>query len=142
MSLLNLPEFEPRIREGEIFCLIRKKWVALLPEEWVRQHFLNLLTQHLNYPKGMIQLEHSMQYFKNQKRSDITILDKEGRVFMLVECKSYKVKLTQKTVNQVSEYSKVLDAAYIAISNGLRHFIWVRREDGFEQEKDFPRYEN
>ncbi|MEP5614307.1 MAG: type I restriction enzyme HsdR N-terminal domain-containing protein [Cyclobacteriaceae bacterium] len=140
MQLLKLPEYNPRVQGDEIFCLVRRKLVALTPEEWVRQSFLNLLIEHLSYPKGMIKLEHSIHYFKNMKRSDITVLDREGSVFLLVECKSHKVKLSQKTVSQLSEYNKILDSKYLAISNGLKHFIWRRGEAGFEQINAFPTY--
>ena len=140
MHLLKLPEYSPKIRRNEIFCLIRKKWVVLLPEEWVRQHFLNLLINHLSYPKGLIKLEHSIQYFKNAKRSDITVLDKEGNVFLLVECKSFKVNLNQSVVSQLSAYNKVLDAKYLSISNGMKHFIWERKADDYIAITEFPVY--
>lgn len=140
MQPLKLPEYKPKIQGEEIFCLVRKKWVALTPEEWVRQHFLNLLIEHLSYPKGMIKLEHSVKYFKNLKRSDITVLDRDGKVFLLVECKSFKVKLSQNTVNQLSQYNKVLDSQYLAISNGLNHFIWRKNDDQYAQVSDFPAY--
>ncbi len=140
MRPLKLPEYDLRIENEEIFCLVRKKWVVLTPEEWVRQHFLNLLIEHLSYPRGMIKLEHSITYFKNLKRSDITILDRSGNVFMLVECKSFKVKLTQEVVSQVSQYNKVLNANYLAISNGLKHFIWERSESGYKAINEFPAY--
>ncbi len=140
MQALKLPEFDVKIKGHSIFCLIRKKWIVLTPEEWVRQHFLNLLITHLGYPKGMIKLEHTISYFKNQKRSDIVILDRDGNVFLLVECKSVNVKLDQKVVNQVAEYNKVLDAKFLAITNGLRHFIWEKKGDEFHQMKEFPAY--
>ena len=123
MQKLKLPEFEVKLKDKNIFCLVRKKWVVLTPEEWVRQHFLNLLIAHLEYPKGMFRLEHSMSYFKNQKRSDISVLDNEGKMFLLVECKAPNIKLDQKVINQVSEYNKVLDSQYMAITNGMNHII-------------------
>lgn len=143
MSPLKLPEYDIKLRGDdvkEVFCLVRKKWMILTPEEWVRQHFLNLLIEHLNYPKGLIKLEHSMKYFKNTKRSDITVLDREGGVFLLVECKSADVSMDQKVVNQLSEYNKVLDSKYLAISNGLKHFIWENDGDTFHQINQFPAY--
>ncbi len=140
MHPLKLPEYNTKVRDEEIFCLVRKKWVALTPEEWVRQNFLNLLIEHLNYPKGMIKLEQSIQYFKNLKRSDITILDSEGGVFLLVECKSYKTKLSEQTVLQLSQYNKILDSKYLAMTNGLKHFIWQKGEAGFEQISSFPSF--
>lgn len=140
MQPLNLPEFNINLRGEEVLCLVRKKWVALTPEEWVRQHFLNLLISHLGYPKGMMKLEHSLTYFKNQKRSDVSIMDREMGVFMLLECKAASVKIDQKVVNQISEYNKVLDSRYLVISNGLKHFIWEKMEDGFKQIQTFPNY--
>ena len=140
MHQLNLPEYHPRVDSDQIFCLIRKKWVALLPEEWVRQHFLNLLTEELNYPKGMIKLEQSLKYFKNQKRSDIAVFDANGNVFLLVECKSYDEKLNQKVVNQASTYNKVLESQYLAITNGLSHFVWQRKGVEYQQIASFPSY--
>ncbi|MFK7952264.1 MAG: type I restriction enzyme HsdR N-terminal domain-containing protein [Ekhidna sp.] len=143
MKPLKLPEYDVRLKESsptEIFCLIRKKWLVLTPEEWVRQHFINLLISHLGYPKGLIKLEQSMSYFKNKKRSDIIVMDRSGDVFLLVECKASDVPLDKKVMNQLSEYNKVLDSKYLSISNGLKHFIWVKREDVFEQITEFPIY--
>lgn len=140
MQKLKLPEYDPRIREEEVFCLVRKKWVVLTPEEWVRQHFLNLLISHLDYPRGMIQLEHSFAYFKNQKRSDITVLDENGNVFLLVECKSAKVKMNEVVVRQASQYNRILAAQYLSITNGIQHFIWKRVGDIYRQITTFPNY--
>lgn len=140
MQALKLPEFDVRVNDDSIFCLIRKKWMVLTPEEWVRQHFINLLISHLNYPKGMIRLEHSITYFKNLKRSDIIVLDREGGVFLVVECKAPGVALDQKVVNQVSIYNKELDSKYLAITNGMKHFIWKKGEKAFTQIKEFPVY--
>lgn len=140
MLPLNLPEYTPRIKGDEIFCLVRKKFIVLFPEEWVRQHFLNLLINHLDYPRGMIKLEHSLSYFKNQKRSDITVLDRDGKVFLLVECKSFKIGLNEKVVKQVSEYNKIIDANYISVTNGLKHFVWKKSKESFEQITDFPKF--
>lgn len=141
MQELNLPEFDAKTQGNEIFCLIRKKWIVLTPEEWVRQHFLNLLINHLKYPKGLMKLEHSMSYFKNQKRSDISILKRDGGLFLLVECKSTVEKIDEKVVKQVSEYNKVLNADYFAVTNGLKHFIWKKRDQEYFQMKEFPVYQ-
>ena len=141
MQLLKLPEFDVKVRSQEIFCLVRRKWVALTPEEWVRQHFLNLMISQLNYPKGMMRLEHSMNYFKSVKRSDVTILSKDAGIFLLLECKASTVKVDQKVIHQVSEYNKILIARHIAVSNGINHFVWTRKVDGYEQLRAFPKYE-
>ena len=140
MDQLKLPPFDIKVEEGKVFCLVRKKWVVLTPEEWVRQHFLNLLINHLCYPKGMIKLEHSHSYFKHQKRSDITVFSKESTVFLLVECKAVSVKIGQSVINQLGEYNKVLDAKYLAVTNGVQHFIWQKDGNSLEQQVSFPSY--
>ena len=141
MQKLNLPEFEVKVKDQEIFCLVRRKWVALTPEEWVRQHFVNLMITNLHYPKGMMKLEHTMNYFKNVKRSDVTILSKEAGIFMLLECKAPTVKIDQKVINQISEYNKVLNSKYISVSNGLTHFVWEKNQDAYQQVRAFPAYQ-
>jgi len=140
MQQLNLPEFDVRIDGDKIFCLVRKKWLVLTPEEWVRQHLLNLMINHLGYPKGLIRLEHGLNYFKNAKRSDIVVLRPDSGVFMLVECKAPTVKTDQKVINQVSEYNKVMQAEFIAITNGLKHFVWRYEEHHYTQLTTFPSY--
>lgn len=140
MQALKLPQFDARIEGESIFCLIRKKWLVLTPEEWVRQHFLNLMIHHLHYPKGMIKLEHGLHYFKNTKRSDIVLLNRDTGIFMVVECKAPSVSIDQKVISQVSEYNKVLNGTFMAVTNGLNHFIWKFGQDGYEQEDRFPDY--
>ncbi len=143
MFPLKLPEYDPKIKEGdrrEIFCLNRKKYIALTPEEWVRQHFLNLLIKHLNYPKGLIRLEHSLSYFNKSKRSDITVLNRQGGIFLLVECKSYDVKLGKEVMSQIATYNRILDANYLAVTNGLKHYTWEKKDAFFTQITDFPPY--
>ncbi|GAB4236686.1 MAG: type I restriction enzyme HsdR N-terminal domain-containing protein [Ekhidna sp.] len=140
MQALKLPEFDIIVKDHSVFCMVRKKWVVLTPEEWVRQHFINLLVNHLGYPKGMMKLEHSMTYFKNLKRSDITVMDKDSGIFMLVECKAATVPIDQKTVNQIGEYNKVLNARYLVVTNGLRHFLWEKEDQVFVQIQNFPSF--
>lgn len=137
MYPLKLPEFDIKEKKGDVFCLIRKKWVSLTPEEWVRQHFINLLVAHLHYPRGMMKLEQSLKYFQNNKRSDIVVLGKDASTFMVVECKAANVPINQKVLNQVTQYNKILKAKYMVVTNGLQHFTWKNQV----QVKDFPRYE-
>lgn len=142
--ILNLPEIAPRIEEREgvefIFDSVRKKYLMLTPEEWVRQHFLGLLINQLNYPAGLIQVERQHHYHQNKKRSDIIVLDKEGRPFLLVECKAPEIPIQPKVLAQVAMYNKSVQASYIAVSNGLKHFVWKRSEDSYQQLKAFPIY--
>ena len=141
---LNLPDINPKIKTEDtqefIFDSIRKKYLVLTPEEWVRQHFVEFLTKHLNYPAGLIQMERQHEYFKSKKRSDILIFGKKGQAFLLVECKSFDVKIAQSTLNQVATYNKTLDAPFIGVTNGLKHFVWELANGEYVQLKQFPTY--
>ncbi|MCH6201445.1 type I restriction enzyme HsdR N-terminal domain-containing protein [Aquiflexum sp. LQ15W] len=124
---LNFPEFEFKIQEFEgklsIFDSLRKKYLILTPEEWVRQHMICFLVQHRGYPKGLFSLEKEILYNSVQKRFDILILDREGNPFLLIECKAPKVSLSKKTVEQVAVYNKTIGAAFMGISNGRQHLF-------------------
>lgn len=143
---LNLPPAELRLeqKEGELFVfdIIRKKMIFLTPEEWVRQHFLHLMINHLSYPKSLIKVESGLKYNKKEKRSDLLIYNRSEKVFMLIECKSYKIEMGKSTLHQLATYNKVLDADYIAITNGMQHFCWQKKEDrnNYDPLKDFPSF--
>jgi hypothetical protein len=141
---LALPEFDARIKSEQedtfIFDIIRKKYIVLTPEEWVRQHFIHLLIHRLGYPQGLFQVERGHQYFGSAKRSDILILNTTGEAQLLVECKAPNVPLNQSTLTQIAAYNKSLKANYVAISNGLSHFVWEYKGDEYVQLKDFPPY--
>lgn len=123
MKKLNLPPYKFRIEESEpgykIFDDIRHKSVALTPEEWVRQHFVHYLTDHLNYPRSLIKIETGLKYNKMLKRSDIVTFDRTGKPFLLVECKSAENRITKNAVYQVASYNKTLMARYVVVTNGL-----------------------
>src|SRR5690606_27113443 len=89
---LNLPSFEYRIKKTEektfIFDEIRKKFVVLTPEEWVRQHFVHYMIGHLRYPRALINVETGLAYNQLRKRSDIVLYDRTGKPWMIVECKA------------------------------------------------------
>lgn len=142
MEKLNLPDCPLKIKNEEgnqfVFDIVRKKYVALTPEEWVRQHFIHLMVNHLGYPKSLISLEFPLIYFKSGKRSDILLSDRRGKPFLLVECKSARIKLGPQTLTQISTYNKIIKAPYIAVTNGLKHFIWKWHEGGYRSLKEFP----
>jgi hypothetical protein len=123
---LNLPPFEFKIKEDEgkkfIYDTIRKNYFLLTPEEWVRQHFLHFLINHYHYPKGLIKIETGLRYNKLLKRSDIIIFDRNGRPFLLVECKSADHKLIQAGFDQAAMYNTTIKAPYIALTNGLKTY--------------------
>jgi hypothetical protein len=146
MKKLNLPQFDIKIQESngktEIFDALRKKYIILTPEEWVRQHFVNLLVTHYQYPKSLISLESGLKYNELQKRSDIVVYDREGKAFLLVECKSADVPLSEATFKQLSTYNFTIKSPYIAITNGLNNFCCrIDHEKGsYEYLKDLPAY--
>lgn len=123
-----------------IFDNIRKKYVVLTPEEWVRQHFINYLIQDLKYPKSLFRIEGSISYNKLQKRSDILIYNRQGKPWMLVECKSPTIKLSQKAFNQVAVYNMTIGAEYVAVTNGMVHYCYAGMKKGEEVKflDDFP----
>lgn len=130
MYALNLPSVELTTKKENgkvwIFDGIRKKYIQLTPEEWVRQHFIHYLIQQLHYPKALFRVEGSLHYNRLQKRSDILVCDREGKPWMLIECKSPAVKLTQKAFNQVAVYNLTVGARYLAVTNGMVHYCWHR----------------
>ena len=124
MDQLNLPPFDFRLKEENdityIFDIIRKKFLVLTPEEWVRQHFIHLMINQFNYPKSLIKLEGGHQYNQLQKRTDLIVYDRNGQPFLLVECKAASVELSQKTFEQVCTYNQTVRAPNICISNGKK----------------------
>jgi len=126
MEKLNLPEFDIKLKqEGDktwVFDLLRKKYVVLTPEEWVRQHFLNYLTTSLGYPKSLMKVESGMRHHKLIRRTDILVYNREAKPFMLVECKAAEVSLNQAVFDQVSAYNQAYQAPHLVITNGLHHF--------------------
>ena len=125
MKKLSLPVFDINIKESEgknvIFDIIRKKYIVLTPEEWVRQHFVHYLIDHLGYSKGLIGVEKGMKYNSLQKRTDIIVYDRNGAPLLLVECKEPNHDLNQKVMEQAMMYNKTLSAPYIVVSNGIEH---------------------
>jgi predicted type IV restriction endonuclease len=133
---LNLPSFTPSLKKEEgkvwIFDIIRKKHIVLTPEEWVRQHFIHYMINDLKYPRSLFRIEGSLTYNKLQKRSDILLRDRGGKPWMLVECKSPAIKLTQKAFNQIAVYNMTIGAKFIAVTNGMVHFCCEAAKPGEE----------
>lgn len=126
MQKLNLPEYKFKIvrRENKmlIFDELRKKFLVLSPEEWVRQNFVRYLMDMLKYPRALIKSEGGLNYHSLKKRTDIVIFDRLGHPFMVIECKAPGVNISQKTFDQVAQYNSVLRARYVALTNGLNHY--------------------
>jgi len=133
MVKLNLPSFNVELKKELdkvlIFDFLRKRFVVLTPEEWVRQHFLRYLIDHLKYPKALIKVEGGLTFNTLQKRSDIVVFSREGNPWMVIECKAPEVKLSTRTIEQASLYNHSLKAKYVVITNGMTHICcevdWV-----------------
>ena len=125
MITLNLPPFEYKLKKAEdklwIFDIVRKKYVVLLPEEWVRQHFIHHLINNALCPKSLIKVEGGLRYNQLRKRSDIVVFDQKGKPWMIVECKSMDIVVNEETLFQAATYNKTLQAPFLVVTNGLRH---------------------
>ncbi len=126
MQSLNLPPFDFKLGtlDGKttIFDPIRKKYLVLTPEEWVRQHIVNFLTVELQYPRSLIKLEGQLHYNQMPRRSDVVTFNRSGNPHMLVECKAPGVKISQKVFDQAATYNAILKAKFLVVTNGLKHY--------------------
>jgi len=126
MERLNLPEFNFILKTENnttyIFDEIRKKYIILTPEEWVRQNFLKYLIKYKNYPVGLISIEKSLIINNINKRYDTLIYSRSGKPRMIIEFKSPEIKLNQKALEQVLTYNYGLRVEYIILTNGLKHY--------------------
>ncbi len=149
---LNLPAVDLRLqnRQGfknlddfnslEVFDCIRKKYVTLTPEEWVRQHVIHFLISEKKYPKGLIEVEKSIKLFNTEKRVDILVRKPDLMPLLLVECKAPDIKLKQAEVNQLTRYQITLNAPYCMLTNGTQHFVIASGNGKTIFLKDLPNY--
>lgn len=147
MQKLNLPEYSFRFKNSEnklaIFDEIRKKFVILTPEEWVRQHVVQYLISEKKYPKSLINVEKTLEINGLKKRYDIVIFHSDGQINILVECKSTDIKISQETFDQIARYNLTLKANLLMVTNGLHHYYC---QMNFEENKyifleNIPSYE-
>lgn len=125
MRRLNLPSFDVKIKEDngkpKILDPIRRRYVALTPEEWVRQHFVNFLISKYDYPLGMVANEVSIQLNGTKKRCDTVVYNPSLQPLMIVEYKAPTVEITSLVFDQIVRYNMALHVRYLIVSNGLRH---------------------
>jgi hypothetical protein len=123
MLQLNFPAYEFRFKNSEnkvqIFDVIRKKFVVLQPEEWVRQHLVHYLISEKKYPSSLINVEKQLTVNGLKKRYDIVVFNSDGSIEILVECKAPKIAINQITFNQIAQYNMNLNANYLMVSNGF-----------------------
>jgi len=126
MQELNLPAFEYKIIEKEskpfIFDVIRRQYVALTPEEWVRQHFVHFLIEHKGYPQALMANEVQLKLNGMSRRCDTVVYDRTLRPRAIVEYKAPTVNITQQVFEQICRYNMVLQVEYLIVSNGLTHY--------------------
>ena len=123
---LNLPAYAVKLKNHsqrtQIFDRIRKKFVVLTPEEWVRQHSIQYLIQIKNYNPNWIAVEKQITVKQLSKRADIVVYDYLLKPFIIVECKAPEVVINQKSFDQIARYNLTLEAHYLIVTNGLQHF--------------------
>ena len=146
MNRINLPTFAIKFRETDgkrqIFDFLRRRYVTLTPEEWVRQHFVHFLVEHLGYPQGLLANEVELRVGDKKLRCDTLLYNKEMQPRMIIEYKAPDVELTQRVFEQISAYNSLLQADYLVISNGIEHYCCRRsqEEGGYSFLKEIPLY--
>lgn len=127
MTRLNLPPFEIKLRgtkaRPQIFDILRKKYIALTPEEWVRQHFVHFLVEHKGYPAALMANEIQLKVGEKTLRADSVLYSRELKPRMIIEYKAPHIPITQKVFDQISIYNMLLHVDYLVVSNGLQHYI-------------------
>ena len=146
LQQLNFPKFSFRFKNSEnkisIFDVIRKKFLVLQPEEWVRQHCVNYLIETKGYPKSWINVEKELKINNLRKRYDIVVFNTDGSILIIIECKAPSIAINQATFDQIAQYNLTLKASYLMVTNGLNHYYC---QMDFENKrynflKDIPSY--
>ena len=123
---LNLPSFDIRLQRDDegvkIFDRLRKKFIILTPEEWVRQHFVNYLINHKGFPESLMANEIGITLNGTRRRCDTVAFDKHGSPMVIVEYKASSIVISQSTFDQIVRYNMVLHARYLIVSNGMNHY--------------------
>ncbi|TAL64132.1 MAG: type I restriction enzyme HsdR N-terminal domain-containing protein [Bacteroidetes bacterium] len=126
MKELNLPQYSFKItgKEGNEMILdpVRRKYVKLTPEEWVRQNFVQYLVNEGKYPLGLLGIEVLFRLNKLKRRVDILVHNRSGEPVMIVECKEPDVKIDEKVFEQIATYNMQYKVPYLVVTNGLHHY--------------------
>ncbi len=129
MVKLDFPNYPIQLKSSEnrttVLDLIRKKHLVLTPEEWVRQHVLHYLITDMSYPKSLINVEKQIALNGTKKRYDIVVYRNDGSIFLIVECKAPKIKITQDTFDQIARYNLELKSQFLMVTNGLNHYYSI-----------------
>ena len=148
MNRINLPPYAIKLRDDggkrQIFDFLRRRYVALTPEEWVRQHFVHFLTEHKGYPKGLLANEVELRVGDKHLRCDTLLYNRELKPQMIIEYKKPDIELTQRVFDQITVYNFLLHVDYLVVSNGRQHYCckmdYEKREYSFLE--SIPNYES
>jgi len=146
MQKLHFQSYNFRFKNSEnkvsIFDEIRKKFIILTPEEWVRQHVVQFLLDEKKYPKSLINVEKVLKVNGLRKRYDVVVFNADGSIYILIECKAPKVKITQTTFDQIARYNLSLKADFLMVTNGLNHYFCQMdfENEKYEFLKEIPDY--
>ncbi|MBI3142802.1 MAG: type I restriction enzyme HsdR N-terminal domain-containing protein [Bacteroidetes bacterium] len=132
---LTLPDCQPDVREvngkWQVRCLLRRRWIVLSPEEWVRQHMLHYLFQHLGFSRALSKVEFELHYHGLKKRADIVVFDNSGRPKIMVECKAPYVGLSQDTLLQLAVYNVQFMVPLLCVTNGFATYWYGLGTKGY-----------
>ena len=144
MLTINYPEQRCQIKQETgkdmIFDLLRKKWLLLTPEEWVRQNFVQYLIQVKKYPATLIALEKMIILGELKKRFDILVYDKEHRPWMMIECKAPAIKLDEAVLQQLLRYHISIPTGFLVITNGGYSYGWQKKDQRLQLLQELPEW--
>lgn len=148
MEELNLPPYPFKVKSENgkqfIFDEIRKKYLVLTPEEWVRQHFIMYLNSEKEFPLSLMSIERGLLVNNMPRRSDIVIFGKDGKPRMVVECKAPKIKITQNVFDQAARYNMQLKVPFLTVTNGLSHYCCLidHKRKSYDFLEEIPPFTN
>ncbi len=141
---LIFPQYNAKVikRNGKpyIFDIIRKKYVFLTPEEWIRQHCINYMVDHKNYPKSLISVERGHKINSRQKRSDLVVYNNTGNAEVLIEFKAPDVPINQMVLQQISQYNQTINARVMIVTNGIDLLTAIFKNNEMVYSNVIPEY--
>ena len=145
---LNFPSYSFRVRENEkgdreIFDRVRKKFVALTPEEWVRQHLIEYLVQERKFPLSLLAVEKQLKLNTTTKRTDVLAYNNSLQPILLAECKSPEINMDIQVLHQILRYNLVFNVRHLIVTNGMQHYVFLKEKnsDNWKQGVEFPFYQ-
>ena len=147
MHSLNFPPYNFRFKNSEnkvaVFDELRKKFVSLTPEEWVRQHVVHFLLKEKKIPKSLLNVEKQLKVHGLQKRYDVLAYNPDGSIHLVVECKAATVPITQEAFDQIARYNLTLNSTFVMVTNGLQHYFCKMNyaEEKYDFLHDLPEWQ-